>query len=132
MNSKTNIVYICIHLSIYVDVSSCIMWFNSLWFYWLFSTCRFFDTIFFSGYKIVPNQSKNGEYNLISVWFDKIWKIFLRVHTAYLCGINMVGSSRYAIIFAWTSSTLHLSHKHVLCLYINICYVYKHILYLYT
>ena len=24
----------------------------------------------------VPNQSENGKYNLISVWFNKIWKIF--------------------------------------------------------
>ena len=28
----------------------------------------------------VPNQPKNGKYNLISVWFKKIWKTFLRVY----------------------------------------------------
>ena len=28
----------------------------------------------------VPNQSVHGKYNLIWVWFYKIWEIFLRVH----------------------------------------------------
>ena len=27
----------------------------------------------------VPNYSENDKYNLISVWFDNIWKTFLRV-----------------------------------------------------
>ena len=29
----------------------------------------------------VPNQSVHGKYNLISVWFNKIWKRFLCVYT---------------------------------------------------
>ena len=29
--------------------------------------------------RLVPNQSRKGKYNLISVWFDKISKIFLCV-----------------------------------------------------
>jgi len=29
--------------------------------------------------RLVPNQSENGKYNLISGWFNKISKIFLRV-----------------------------------------------------
>ena len=29
--------------------------------------------------RLVPNQSEAGIYNLISVWFNAIWKIFLRV-----------------------------------------------------
>ena len=31
--------------------------------------------------RFVSNQSKNGQYNLISVWFNKITKWFLCVHT---------------------------------------------------
>ena len=31
----------------------------------------------------VPNQSENGEYNLISVWFNKILKKFLHVWVTF-------------------------------------------------
>ena len=34
---------------------------------------------------LVPNQSDNGKYNLISVWFNKDWKKFLSVYVDHKC-----------------------------------------------
>ena len=34
--------------------------------------------------RLVSNWSENGKYNLISVWFNKIWKRFLCVYLCYL------------------------------------------------
>ena len=34
--------------------------------------------------RLVPNQPENGKYNLISVQFNKIWKIFLCMQVASL------------------------------------------------
>ena len=33
--------------------------------------------------RLDPNQSENGKYNLISGWFNKIWKIFLCVRNHF-------------------------------------------------
>ena len=37
--------------------------------------------------RLVPNQSENSKYNLFSVWFNKIWKIFPCVYNVPHLGI---------------------------------------------
>ena len=37
--------------------------------------------------RLVPNQSQDGKYNLISVRFDKIWKRFLCVYDRFANGV---------------------------------------------
>ena len=46
---------------------------------------------------LVPNQSKDGKYNLISVWFNKIWKTFLcvQVTVSSLLSSELSGRSAY-------------------------------------
>ena len=52
---------------------------------WLYSPCTdwFLEQQTDSVCLLFQNQSKNYKYNLISVWFDKIWKIFLCVYTGW-------------------------------------------------
>ena len=42
----------------------------------------------------VPNQSENCKYNLISVWFNKIPKRFLYVHSRNSCTVELILSKR--------------------------------------
>ena len=53
--------------------------------------------------RLVPNQLENSKYNLISVWFNKIWKIFLCVCPPYKsnlsCGLGR--DYRYEGVYAF-------------------------------
>ena len=56
--------------------------FTSLWLIWNQTDFRLY-----------PNQSENGKYNLISVWFNKNSKRFLCSQAAYDVSLSLVGLS---------------------------------------
>ena len=51
--------------------------------------------------RLVPNQSENGKYNLISGWFNKISKKFLCVHVLLKLLSSKVIAIKATIRFLW-------------------------------